>query len=123
MARKADIEHALGTVETEAGTLSACDEECGDLSFTQQNFASLFPEIVTEIVCGEFPRHRREVGRNVVAQAGSRFFGMQRLEFLPILAQNIAFEVGAGFARQSFKMLGKLLLTRCIQSFDDIHVG
>ena len=70
VARKADIEHALGTIETEAGTLSACNEECGDLSFTQQNFASLFPEIVTEIVCGEFPRHRREVGRNVVAQTG-----------------------------------------------------
>ena len=70
VAREADIEHALGTIETEAGTLTTCNEECGNLSFAQKNFASFFPEIVTEVVGSEFPRHRREVGRNVVAQTG-----------------------------------------------------
>ena len=67
VARKADVEHAFRTIETEAGTLSASDEECGDLALAQKNFASLFPEFVTEIVGGEFPRHRGKVGRNVVA--------------------------------------------------------
>ena len=47
---------------------------------------------------------------------------MQCLEFLPILAQNIAFEICTGFTRQSFKMGRQFLLTRCIQSFDNVHV-
>ena len=121
MARKSDIEHALGTVETEAGTLTACNEECGDLSFAQKDFASLFPEIVAEVIRRKFPRHRGEVGGNVVAQASRGFFGMQSLEFLPVLAQNIAFEIGACFPRQCFKMGRQFLLTRCIQCFDDVH--
>ena len=86
VARKPDVEHALRTVETEAGALSACDEKCSDLTLAQKNFASLFPEIVAEIVGREFPRHRREVCRNVVAQAGCGFLGVQRFQFLPVLA-------------------------------------
>ena len=67
VARKPNVEHALRAVETETGTLSACNEECSDFTLAQKNLAGLFPKIVTEIVCREFPRHRREVRRNVVA--------------------------------------------------------
>ena len=70
VARKPNVEHALRTVETETGALTACNEECGYFAFAQKNLAGFFPKIVTEIVCGEFPRHRGEVRRNVVTQIG-----------------------------------------------------
>ena len=121
VARKADVIHALRTVETEARTLTACHEECSNLALTEENFTRFFPEVVTEIVGREFPRHRSKVGRNVIAQAGCGLFGMQSLEFLPVLAQNIAFQICAGITRQRFQMLGQFLLTCGVQSFDNIH--
>ena len=121
VARKAYIEHTLGAIETETRTLTACNEECGDFALTEENFTRFFPEVVTEIVGREFPRHRSEVGRNVIAQAGCGLFCVECLEFLPVLAQNIAFQICAGITRQGFQMLGQFLLTCGVQSFDNIH--
>ena len=98
VAREPDIEHALGTVEAEAGTLSASDEECGHLALAEEDFAGLFPEIVAQVVYCDLERHRLQVGGDVVFERGARLFGVKRLEFFPVLAQYVAFQGLAGIA-------------------------
>ena len=68
VARETDIEHALRTIETEAGTLTASDQKCGDLALSQQDFAGFFPEVVTQVVRCNLERHRLQFARNVVIE-------------------------------------------------------
>ena len=66
VARQADVEHALGAIETETRTLSARDEERGNLPLAEQNLAGLFPEVVTQVVDGNLERHWLQIARNVI---------------------------------------------------------
>ena len=98
VAREPDVEHALGTVESKAGTLSARDEECGHLALAEEDFAGLFPKIVTQVVYRDLERHRLQVGGDIVFERGRGFFGVKCLEFFPVLAQDVAFQGLAGIA-------------------------
>ena len=122
VAGETDVEHALGTVETEAGTLTASDQKCGHLTLAEKNFASLFPEVVAQIVDCGLERHGLQVARNVVVQRGVGFFGIKGLQFFPVLAFDVTFQSLAGITVQRFKLGNQLLLTRRIQSFDNVHV-
>ena len=122
MARETDVEHTLGTVETEAGTLSTGDQECGHLALAQEDFAGLFPEVVAQVVDCGLEQHRLQVARNVVVQRGVGLFGIKSLEFFPVLAFDVAFQGLAGIAAQRFKLGNQLLLTCRIQSFDNVHI-
>ncbi len=119
--REPDIEHALGSVEPEARTLAARDEERRHLTLPEQHLADFLPVVVLEVVFGNAEWHRLQVGGNVVRFARSRFFGVESLQFFPVLACDVAFEEPAGIPGEFFKVRRQFLLAGRVQSLDNIH--
>ena len=121
VAREPDVEHALRTVEAEARTLAARDEERRNLALPEQHLADFLPVVVLEVVLGNAERHRLQVGGNVVRLACCRFFDVERLQFFPVLACDVSFEELAGFAGEFYKVRRQFLLAGRVQSLDNIH--
>lgn len=92
------------------------------LTLAEKNFASLFPEVVAQVVGCNLEWHRFQVARYVVIERGTGFFGVKSLEFFPVLGGDVAFQILASIVIQRFKLGDQLLLTRRIQSFDDVHI-
>ena len=121
VAREPDVEHSLRTVKAKAGALSARHQECGHLSFSEENFAGLLPEFVAQVVCCNLERHGLQVFSNVVCKGGGGLFGVKGLQFFPVLALNVPFQICAGLAAQRFKAGGQLLLACCVQGVNNAH--